>query len=87
MGPGKIEMGLKLWSFEEAFFNMDKNVMGVDNDPLYYAISPDHPEVWVPPNSLEQRVYQLPHTGAVYNRDKKIVWGKILKSYLNTPSW
>ena len=32
-------------------------------------------------------MYQLPHTRAVYNRDKKMVWGNILKAYMNTPSW
>ena len=55
---------------------MAKNMMGVDKDLLYYVIRPDHPEGWVPPNILEQKMYQLSHTGAVYNRDKKIVWEK-----------
>ena len=32
-------------------------------------------------------MYQLTHTGAVHNRDKKMVWGKILKESLNNPSW
>ena len=32
-------------------------------------------------------MYQLPHTGAVYNRDNKVVWGNILKESLNNPSW
>ena len=66
---------------------MAKNVMGVDNDPLYYVIRPDQLAGWVPPNDFEHRMYQLPHTGDVYNTDKKMVWGKILKAYLNTPSW
>ena len=87
LDPGKIEMDLKLWPFKEAFLNMAKNVMGVNNDPLYYVISPDQPAGWVPPNDFYQQMYQLPHTGSVYNRYKKMVWGKILKAYLNTPSW
>ena len=49
---------------------MAKNVMGVDNDPIYYAIITDQTAGWVPPNSFDQRMYQLPHTGDVYNRDK-----------------
>ena len=61
--------------------------MGVDKDPLYYVISPDQPEGWVPLNAFEQRMYQLPHTGDVYNRDKKMLWVNILKASLNTPSW
>ena len=52
---------------------MAKNVMGVDNDPLYYVIRPDHLAGWFPPNAFEQQMYQLPHTGAVYKRDKKMV--------------
>ena len=48
--------------------------MGFDNDHLYYVISPDQPGGWVPQNFFEQRMYQLPHTEAVYNRDKKMVW-------------
>ena len=67
--------------------NMAKNVMGVDNDPLYYSIMPDQPAGWVPPNAFAQQMYQLTHTRAVYNSDKKMVWGNILKASLNTPSW
>ena len=59
----------------------------MDNDPLYYVISTDQPAGWVPPNVFEQKIYQLPHTGAAQNRDKTIVWGKNLKAYLNTTSW
>ena len=58
-----------------------------DIDPLYYVIRLDQPVGWVPPNDFEQWIYQLPHTGTVYNIKKKIVWGKILKAYLNNPSW
>ena len=61
--------------------------MGINNDPLYDVIRPDHPSGWVPPNSFEQRMYQMPNTRAVYNRDKKMVREKILKAYLHTPSW
>ena len=86
LDPGKIDMDLKWWPFKEAFLNMAKNVMGVDKDPLYYVISPDHPAGWVPPNAFEKRMHQLTHTWAVYNRGKKIVWGKTLKSFLNNPS-
>ena len=71
LDPGKIEMDLKLWPFKEEFLNMAKNVMGVNNKPLYYVISPDQPAGWVPPNSFEQRMYQLTHTRAVYNRETK----------------
>ena len=67
-------MDLKWWPFKEAFLNMARNVMGVDNDPLYYVVRPDQMAGWVPPNAFEQIMYQLPHTGAVYNRDKKMVW-------------
>ena len=84
---GKIEMELKWWPFKEALLNTAKNVMGVDNNPSYDLIRPDQPADWVPPNAFDQWMYQLPHTGDVYNRDKKMVWGKILKEYLNTPSW
>ena len=87
LDPGKIEMDQKWWPFKEEVLNMAKNLMGVDNNPLYYVISPDQPAVWVLPNAFEQRMYQLPHTGAVYNRDKKIEWGIILKAYMNTPLW
>ena len=66
---------------------MAKNVMGVDNKPLYCVIRPDQPKGWVPQNSFEQWMYQLPHTRAVYNRDKKMIWGKILNSSLNISSW
>ena len=66
---------------------MVKTLMGSDNDPLYAVIRLDHPEGWVPPNAFEQRVYQMPHTGYVHNRDKKMILGKIIKAYLNTPSW
>ena len=62
---------------------MAKNVMGVDNDPLYYVIRKDHPEWWVPPTAFKQRMYQLPYTCPVYNRDKKMVWGKNIKASLN----
>ena len=84
---GKIEMDLKWWPFKETFLNMAQNVMGVDNNPLYYVIRPDEPAGWVPPNAFEQRMYQFPHTGSVCNRDKKMVFGDILKASLNTPSW
>ena len=80
-------MDLKWWPFKEALLNMTKNLMRVDNDPLYYVRRPDQPADWVPPNAFEKRMYQLPHTGDVYNRYKKMVWVKILKAYLNTPSW
>ena len=86
LDPGKIEMDLKLLPFKEAFLNMAKNVMGVNKDPLYYVIRSYQPAYWVPPNAFEQRMYQLPHTGDVYNRDKQMVWVKILNTYLNTPS-
>ena len=43
-------------------------MMGVDNDPLYYLISQDQPAGWVPQNAFEQRMYQLTHTGDMYNR-------------------
>ena len=84
---GKIDMDLKGWPFKEAFLNMANNIMGIDNNPLYYVISPDQLENWVPPNAFDQRMYQLPHTGTVYNRDNQMVWGNILKASLNTPSW
>ena len=48
---------------------------------------PYHPVGWVPLNPFEKHIYQLPHIGDVYNRDKKMVWGKILKAPSNTPSW
>ena len=84
---GRIEMDLKWWPFKEAFLDMAKNVMGVYNDPLYYVIRPDQPGCWVPQNYFEQRMYQLPHTGAVYNREKKMLWVNTLKESLNTLSW
>ena len=68
LDPGKIEMELKWCLFKEALLNMSKNVMGVDNDPLYYVIRPNQTTGWVPLNTFEERIYQLPHTGAVYNR-------------------
>ena len=43
LDPGKIETDLTWWPFKESFLNMSKNVMGFDNDPLYYVIGPDHP--------------------------------------------
>ena len=76
LDPGKIDMDLKLCMFKEALLNMAKNVMGVDNDPLYYVIRP---------NAFEKRMYQLSHTKAVYNRDNEVVRGKILKASLNNP--
>ena len=66
---------------------MAKNVMGLDNDPLYYLIRMNQSEGCFPSNDFEQQMYQLPHTGNVYNREKKMVWGNILKAFLNTPSW
>ena len=66
---------------------MSKNVMGVNIDPSYSIIRPYHPVGWVPLNPFEKHIYQLPHIGDVYNRDKKMVWGKILKAPSNTPSW
>ena len=80
-------MDLKWWPFKEALLNMTKNIMRVDKDPLYYVIRPDQPADWVPPNAFEKRMYQLPHTGDVYNRDNTFFGGEILKSSLNTPSW
>ena len=47
---------------------------------------PDQPVVWVLPNGFEHQTYQLAHTRDVYNRDKKMIWVKILKASLNTPS-
>ena len=79
-----MDMDLKLCPFKEALLNMAKNLMAVDNNPLYYVISMDQPGGWVPPNAFEQRMQQLPQTGDVYNRDKKMVWEKILKASLNT---
>ena len=87
MDPGKTEINLKWWPFKEAFLNMAKNVVGVDNDHLYCVIRLDHPAGWVPPNAFEKRMYQLPHTGAVYNREKKMLWVNTLKESLNTLSW
>ena len=66
-------MDIQWWLFKDAFLNMAKNVMGVDNDPLYYVIKLDQPAVWLPLNAFEHHMYQLPHTGAVYNRDNKMV--------------
>ena len=85
--PDKIEMDLKWWPLKKEFLKMANNVIGVDKNPIYYVISTDQPAVWVPPNVFKQKIYQLPHTGAVQNRDKTIVWGKNLKAYLNTTSW
>ena len=66
---------------------MSKNVMWVDNDPLYYVIRPDQISGWVSHNYFDQWMYLPTHTGAVYNRYKKMLWGNILKASLNTPSW
>ena len=68
LGSGKIDMDLKWWPFKEELLNMANNVMGVNNNPLYYVIRPDQPAGWVPPNTFEHHRCQLPHTGAVYNR-------------------
>ena len=87
LDPGKIELDLKWWPFKEAFLNMANHVMGVDNNRIYDVIRPDQPSVWVPPNAFEQRMYQLPHTGALNNRNKKMVRGNIFKASMNTPSW
>ena len=87
LDPGKTDMDLKWWPFKEAFLNMANHVMGVDNNRIYDVIRPDQPSVWVPPNAFEQRMYQLPHTGALNNRDKKMVRGNIFKASMNTPSW
>ena len=57
----------------EINIDIAKNIMGVNTDPLYYVISPDQPVGWAPPNSFYQKMYQLPHTGSVYNKDKKMV--------------
>ena len=43
LDPGKIEMDLIWRPFKEAFLNTSKNVMGVDNDPLYHVIRMDQP--------------------------------------------
>ena len=86
LDPDKIDMDLKWWLFKETLLNMANNVIKVNNDHLYYVIRPDQPAGWVPPNAFEQKMCQLPHTGAVYNRGNKIVWENILKAYLNTPA-
>ena len=85
--PGNIEIDLKWRPLKDALLNLSTNVMGVDNDPLYYVIRPDHPAGWVPPNAFEKRMYQLPHTGTVYYREKKMLWVNTLKESLNTLSW
>ena len=64
LDPGKIEMDHKWWHFKEAFLSMAKNLMGLDNDPLYYVIIPDQPAGWIPLNAFEQQMYQLPDTVA-----------------------
>ena len=60
--------------------------MGINNNPLYYVISLDQLVGWVLPNSFEQKMCELPHTGDLYKRYKKMVRGNILKAYLNNPS-
>ena len=86
LDSSNIVVDLKWWPFKEEFLNMAKTVMGVDNEPPYYVIRTDQPVGWVPQNAIDQRMYQLPHTKYVYNMDKKMVWLKILKYYLNNPS-
>ena len=86
MDTGKIEIDLKCWTFKEALLNMAKNIMVINNDPLYDVISLDQLVGWVLPNSLEQKMCELPHTGDLYKRDNKMVRGNILKAYLNNPS-
>ena len=55
---------------------MDKNAMGVNNNPLYYVIGPDQPEGWVPLNAFEQQIYQLPHTPGMCKTGTKNGMGK-----------
>ena len=50
--PGKIDMNLQWWQFKDAFLNMAKNLMGVDNNPLSYVIRPDQLAGWVPLNAF-----------------------------------
>ena len=54
--PGNIEIDLKWRPLKDALLNLSTNVMGVDNDPLYYVIRPDHPAGWVPTNYFEQKM-------------------------------
>jgi len=86
LDPGKVEMDLKWWNFKESFINMTKNVKGVNDDPIYYVIHPSRIAGWVINTMFDIRIYQLPYVWAVYQADKKMVWDKILKAAMTTPS-
>lgn len=77
--PGKIEIDLKWWDWKDSFYNMTKLTNGVDGDPLYYVIRPDREPGWVPPNDLEARAEQLPHTGVNFKKDSDILWTRLIK--------
>lgn len=78
--PGKIETDLKWWNWKDEFINMSKQIKGVDGEPLYYVIRPDHDDAWEAPNELESRAEQLPLNGVVYERDSALLWAKLVKA-------
>jgi hypothetical protein len=70
--PGKIELALKWWDWKDSFYNM------------YCVIREDHGSGWVPPNELEQRAEQLPHTGVTYKKDSDLLWTQLVKCTAGT---
>lgn len=83
----KIQTGLEWWTFKETFVNMTKVTRGADNDPLYYIIRPDKPEGWTASDEWERRVYQLPQSGPIFDKDNEAVWSKLVKCAAGTTAW
>ena len=70
---------------EDAFCNLLSQTLGVISEKLDYAIWDSVMSANLPVS--QQRIYDLPLTGAGYEEDNKAVFKKLKEFLLNTPGY
>ena len=85
---GKVQTDLGWFDWSESFESLCDSTQGVNGVPTSYVIRRDKPAGWTPDQALtesEKLKYQVPLTGAAYDRDNEVVWSLLHNCCVGTP--
>ena len=82
---GKIDPD-DLKTYKDAFLNLLGQKHGVQKEPFHYVVCPDEaPSEFM--TVQEERMFQLPHTGAAFELNNHQVYQELKTFLINSPGW
>jgi hypothetical protein len=85
--PGKCEVGLGWFDWDERFENFLASMRGARDEPLDYVIRREMPADWNPPNDVVAHKYAILLEGPEYELDNRRVYQYLSDACNGTDAW